>query len=192
MNTTTWRRSMLACVLALALGAPLTGVRAEQTTAATPPSDAEIAAIVVAANQVDIDAGKLAADKAQSADVRTLAQRMVTDHTSVNQQASALVKKLQVTPKSNATSESLAKSGAQNLKKLRGLSGATFDQAYVSNEVTYHQTVIDALDQTLIPSARNAELRDLLVKVRPAFVSHLEHAKHLQSKLGGGATGATK
>lgn len=191
MNTTTWRRSMLASVLALALGAPLTGARAEQATASPPPTDAEIAAIVVAANQVDIDAGKLAADRAQSADVRTLAQRMVTDHTGVNQQASALVKKLQVTPKSNATSESLAKSGDQNLKQLRGLSGAAFDEAYVSNEVTYHQTVIDALDQTLIPSAKNAELRDLLVKVRPAFVSHLEHAKHLQSKLAGG-TGSTK
>ena len=191
MHTTTWRRSMLASVLVLVLGAPLTGTGAEQAAASPPPSDAEIAAIVVAANQVDIDAGKLAADKAQSADVRTLARRMVTDHTGVNQQASALVKKLQVTPKSNATSESLAKSGEQNLKKLRGLSGAAFDQAYVSNEVTYHQTVIDALDQTLIPSARNAELRDLLVKVRPAFVSHLEHAKHLQSKLGGGM-GSTK
>jgi putative membrane protein len=192
MNNTTWRRSMmLASVLALASGAPLTGVQAEQAAASPPPSDAEIAAIVVAANQVDIDAGKLAADKARSADVRTLAERMVTDHTGVNQQASALVKKLQVTPKSNATSESLARSGDQNLKKLRGLSGAAFDQAYVSNEVTYHQTVIDALDQTLIPSAKNAELRDLLVKVRPAFVSHLEHAKHLQSKLEGG-TGSSK
>jgi putative membrane protein len=191
MNNTTWRRSVLASVLALAFGAPLTGVQAEQAAASPPPSDAEIAAIVVAANQVDIDAGKLAADRAQSADVRTLAQRMVTDHTGVNQQASALVEKLHVTPKSNATSESLARSGDQNLKKLRGLSGTAFDQAYVSNEVTYHQTVIDALDQTLIPNARNAELRNLLVKVRPAFVSHLEHAKHLQSKLEGG-TGSTK
>jgi putative membrane protein len=191
MNSTTWRRSVLASLLALALGTPLTGVRAEQATASPTPSDAEIAAIVVAANQVDIDAGKLAADRAQSADVRTLAQRMVTDHTGVNQQASALVEKLHVTPKSNATSESLARSGDQNLKKLRGLSGTAFDQAYVSNEVTYHQTVIDALDQTLIPNARNAELRNLLVKVRPAFVSHLEHAKHLQSKLEGG-TGSTK
>jgi len=186
--TLAWNKSMIA-VCALALGMPLAAARAE--TAAAPPTDAEIAAIVVAANQVDIDAGKLAADKAQSADVRALAQRMVTDHTGVNGQASALVKKLQVTPKSNPTSESLAKGGADNLKKLRGLSGAAFDQAYVINEVTYHQAVIDALDQTLIPNAKNAELRDLLVKVRPAFVSHLEHAKHLQSTLGGG-TGATK
>ena len=187
--TFAWNRSMIA-LCALALGAPLAGARAEKP--ATPPTDAEIAAIVVAANQVDIDAGKLASGKAQSADVRTLAQRMVTDHTGVNQQASALVQKLGVTPKSNATSQGLAKGGEDNLKKLRVLSGPAFDQAYVSNEITYHQAVIDALDQTLIPNAKNAELRELLVKVRPAFVSHLEHAKHLQSKLGGGATGATK
>jgi putative membrane protein len=187
--TLAWNKSMIV-LCALALGAPLASARAEQ--AAAPPTDAEIAAVVVAANQVDIDAGKLAGDKAQSADVRSLAQRMVTDHTGVNQQASALVQKLGVTPKSNALSQSLTKSGDQNLQKLRGLSGAAFDQAYVSNEVTYHQAVIDALDQTLIPNAKNAELRELLVKVRPAFVSHLEHAKHLQSKLDGGGAGATK
>jgi putative membrane protein len=43
--------------------------------------------------------------------------------------------------------------------------------------------VIDALDKTLIPSAANAELKALLVKVRPAFVAHLEHARHLQAEL---------
>lgn len=186
--TLAWNKSLIA-LCALALGAPLVAARAEQ--AAAPPTDAEIAAIVVVANQVDIDAGKLATDKAQSSEVRALAQRMVTDHTGVNEQATALVQKLKVTPKSNATSESLKKDGAANLKKLQGLSGAAFDQAYVSNEVAYHQAVIDALDKTLIPNAKNSELHDLLVKVRPAFVSHLEHAKHLQSKVGGGA-GASK
>jgi putative membrane protein len=49
--------------------------------------------------------------------------------------------------------------------------------------VTYHQTVLDAVDKTLIPSAKNEELKALLIKVRPAFVDHLEHAKHLQASL---------
>jgi putative membrane protein len=49
--------------------------------------------------------------------------------------------------------------------------------------VSYHETVIDALDKTLIPSASNSELKGLLVKVRPAFVEHLEHAKHIQAQL---------
>jgi putative membrane protein len=44
--------------------------------------------------------------------------------------------------------------------------------------------VLDAMDKTLIPSAQNAELKALLVKVRPAFVAHLDHAKQVQSELG--------
>jgi putative membrane protein len=66
---------------------------------------------------------------------------------------------------------------------LKGLKGAAFDKAYVDNEVAYHQAVLDAVDKTLIPGASNAELKALLVKVRPAFVAHLEHAKKLQASL---------
>jgi putative membrane protein len=43
--------------------------------------------------------------------------------------------------------------------------------------------VLEALDKTLIPGAKNEELKALLVKVRPAFVAHLEHARHLQAEL---------
>ena len=181
-----WWKNSVTALVAVGLCAPFTGA------VASGPTDPEIAAIVVAANQVDIDAGKLAKSKAQSAEVRALAERMVIDHTGVNEQASALVGKLKVTPKPNATSEGLTKGGDDNLAKLRGLSGAAFDKAYVANEVTYHQTVIDALDETLIPNAKNAELHDLLVKVRPAFVSHLEHARHLQSKLDGATSASTQ
>jgi len=147
------------------------------------PNDAQIAGIVVAANTVDIDAGKLAEGKAGSKDVKQFAQQMVIDHTGVNKQATALVQKLQVTPEDSATSNSLKEAGKTNEDKLKSLKGKDFDKAYVDNEVTYHQTVIDALDKTLIPSAKNAELKALLVKVRPAFVAHLEHAKQVQSSL---------
>ena len=109
---------------------------------------------------------------------------MVTDHTGVNKSATELVTKLKVKPEDNPTSASLKSDGDQNLKNLKGLEGAAFDRAYVDNEVTYHQNVIDAMDKTLIPSAKNAELKALLVKVRPAFVAHLEHAKRIQSALG--------
>jgi putative membrane protein len=145
------------------------------------PSDAQIAAIVVTANQVDIDAGKLAGSKASSKEVKEFAQRMIADHTGVNKAATELVTKLKVTPEENATSKSLKTGGDDALKRLKALKGAEFDKAYVDNEVTYHQTVLDALDKTLIPSARNEELKALLVKVRPAFIAHLEHAKHIRA-----------
>jgi putative membrane protein len=147
------------------------------------PNDAQIAAIVVAANQVDIDAGKLAESKANSSEVKSFAQRMVTDHTGVNKQATELVKKLNVKPEESDTSKSLKAGGEANIKHLKQLKGAEFDRAYVANEVTYHRNVLDAMDKTLIPSAKNADLKALLVKVRPAFVAHLDHAKHIQASL---------
>ena len=167
-----------AIVIAGLLLAPATGAWAQGV------NDAQIASIVVTANQVDIDAGNLAKKQANNAEVKKFADLMVTDHTGVNKSATALVTKLKVTPEDNPTSQSLKSGGDANLKTLKGLNGAAFDKAYVDHEVTYHQAVLDAIDKTLIPGAKNEELKALLVKVRPAFVSHLEHAKHLQSSLG--------
>ena len=155
------------------------------TVFAQSPNDAQIASIVVTANQVDIDAGKLAASAAKNAEVRKFAQLMVTDHSGVNKSAVALVTKLKVTPEDNDTSRSLKAGGEKNVATLQGLKGAAFDTAYVDHEVAYHQAVLDAVDTTLIPNAKNDELKALLVKVRPAFVAHLEHAKHVQASLGG-------
>jgi putative membrane protein len=148
------------------------------------PNDAQIAAIVVTANQVDIDAGKLAESKARHKDVKDFGRMMVKDHTGVNKSAKDLVTKLHVKPEDNPTAESLKKGGQENIAHLKTLKGDAFDKAYIDHEVDYHQQVLDAMDKTLIPSAQNAELKALLVKVRPAFVAHLDHAKHLQSELG--------
>jgi putative membrane protein len=174
-------KSTLIALSAFAVG-PLTSAMA--TTSAL--SDAQIAAIVVTANQVDIDAGKLAAARSASPDVQTLAERMVVDHTSVNQKATDLVTRLKVTPAPNETSASLQRDGDANLARLRPLDGGAFDRAYVTNEIRYHQAVIDAMDNSLIPSAHNPELKALLVQVRPAFVSHLEHAKHVLNAMSAG------
>jgi len=153
------------------------------TASAQQINDAQIAAIVVTANQVDIDAGKLAVSQSTNADVKSFGEQMVSAHTGVNKSATELVTKLKVTPQDNPTSQQLKSGGDENVAKLKGLKGAAFDRAYVDHEVAYHQAVLDALDKTLIPNAKNEELKALLVKVRPAFVAHLEHAKHIQSTL---------
>lgn len=151
--------------------------------AETKVSDAQIAAIVVTANQVDIDAGNFAAKHSTNAEVKQFAEMMVTDHTAVNKSAVELVTKLKVTPEGNETSRALKTGGLQNLEALRQLSGPAFDKAYVDHEVAYHEQVIQAIDTVLIPNAQNAELKALLVKVQPAFVAHLNHAKHIQATL---------
>ena len=158
---------------------------AATVVAAQAPNDAQIASIVVTANQVDIDAGKLADSTSANKDVKAFANRMVTDHTGVNKQAVELVTKLKVTPQDNPTSQSLKSGGEENVANLKKLKGAAFDKAYIDHEVVYHEQVLDAIDKTLIPNAKNEELKALLVKVRPAFVAHLEHAKQIQSSFAG-------
>jgi putative membrane protein len=171
------RMKVSACVVVGLLLAPV-------AAAAQGVSDAQIASIVVTANQVDIDAGKLAASNGTNPQVKSFGQQMVTDHTGVNKQATELVTKLKVKPEDNPTSQSLKAGGEKNVAHLKTLKGAEFDKAYIAHEVTYHQQVLDALDKTLIPGAKNEELKALLVKVRPAFVAHLEHAKKVQSEVG--------
>jgi putative membrane protein len=148
------------------------------------PNDAQIAHIVVTANNVDIQAGKLAEKKGKSADVKSFGKMMVTDHSGVNKQATALVKKLGVKPEDNPTGQSLKKGGEENVAALKKLKGAEFDKAYIDHEIAYHQQVLDAIDKVLVPNAKNEELKALIVKVRPAFEAHLQHAQQIQSKLG--------
>ncbi len=172
--------SVLGFAAALIVGAmPLTSTHGSAVT------DAQIAAIVVAANTVDIEAGKLAQSKTKNKKVEAFANRMVKEHTGVNEAAVALVTKLGVTPEENDTSRGLLKSGEEARARLSGLSEKEFDKAYAANEVEYHKVVLNALDTTLIPDAQNAELKQMLIDTRPAFVAHLKHAEELRDSLSG-------
>ena len=163
--------------------AAATNIVMSEPATTSPVTDPQIAAIVVAANTVDIKAGELAQSKTTNPKIKQFADTMVRDHTAVNKAAVELVTKLGVTPEENETSRSLTSSGEQTRERLRGLTGKEFDIAYIDNEVTYHATVIKALDDTLIPNAKNAELKALLIKVRPSFVTHLQHAEQLKASM---------
>ncbi|HEY2358871.1 MAG TPA: DUF4142 domain-containing protein [Phenylobacterium sp.] len=147
------------------------------------PNDAQIAHIAYTAGKIDVAAGQQALAKSQDKAVRDFAQEMVRDHTAVNDQALALVKKLGVTPQDNPTSQSLSKDGAAKLASYSKLSGRAFDKAYVDNEVAYHKTVNSALSTTLIPNAKNPELKTLLQTGHKLFSEHQAHAEQLAMKL---------
>jgi putative membrane protein len=164
----------LATAAALAIALPAVAM-----AQAAKPNDAQIAHIAYTAGTIDVAAGKQALEKSHNKAVRDFAQEMVRDHTAVNDQALALVKKLGVTPQDNPTSQSLSAAAKAEREKLAKLSGAAFDKAYVDNEVAYHKTVNGALESTLIPSAQNAELKSLLQTGLKLFREHQQHAEML-------------
>ena len=165
-----------------------TGIGSMPSTPSAPAvSDANIAAIVVAANQADIDNGKQAQMMTKDPTVKAFAKEMITDHTSSNEKAKALASQLSLTPQDDDTSRQMKAQQDSIRSSLKGMKGAAFNKAYIDNEVTVHQTVLDALDTQLIPNAQNPQLKQLLTETRPVIAQHLEHAKLIQTKLGGTA-----
>ena len=146
--------------------------------------DAQIVGIVLAADQIDIDYGKIALQKSKDAKVREFAQRMVTDHSAVQKSVIELAGKLDVKAEDSQTSTGLKSGAADITKKLKALKSEEFDKFYIDNEVSYHKTVTDAVDSVLIPSAQNSELKSALQGAQPLFLKHLEHARSVQSGQG--------
>lgn len=174
------KRHALSLIVALAAATRL------QAQAAMPPnlSDPEVAHVAVTANTIDIEAARFAKTRTRNAEVTAFANTMITDHTAVNAQATALAGRLHVTPAANAVSQSLIAGAAQAHTALKRLHGAAFNRAYMEREVAYHQAVLDALDGVLIPTTDNADLKKLLQDVRPAIAAHLAHARQLLASLG--------
>ena len=146
-------------------------------------SDPQIAHVAYTAGQIDVEAAQQALARSHNAAVRAFAETMVRDHEAVNQQALALVGRLHVTPEANATSTALTAQATAARTRLGALQGAAFDRAYVENEVAYHRAVNTALRDTLIPGARNAELKALLEAGLALFTEHQTHAEHLAQSL---------
>ena len=169
--------------IAGALAAMVIATGAASAQGGAKPTDPQIAHIAYTAGQIDIDAAKQALAKSKNKQIRAFAQDMERDHTAVNKKALALVKKLKVTPQDNDTSKALVKQAKDKRAELAKLNGAAFDKAYIDNEVAYHKTVDGALENTLIPSASNSELKDLLQTGLKIFQGHEQHAEQVAAKV---------
>ena len=146
-------------------------------------TDANIAAIVVGANNIDISAGNIALKQSSNKEIRTFAKTMIDDHSAVLALAVDLVTELGVTPINNELVEILSKQSIEHEKVLKSLTGRAFDKSYIDHEVIYHQTVIGVIENQLIPGAKNIKLKELLISVLPAFRAHLKHCQMIQSKI---------
>ncbi len=178
MSTST-RRFVTLSALCIAVGVVAYAATAQTRTALNDPT---IVAIFDAANSYDIEAGALAEKKAKSHDVREFAEMIQRDHRAVRQQGRDLAASLKVTP-TPPTDFALAKAHTAAMEKLRGLNGLAFDRAFLQNEVDFHNAVIDAVTKTLLPAIQNAQLKDLVTKIAPAFVAHRDRAQNLLNNL---------
>ena len=164
--------------------APARPAAAVPSSAAPALDDATIVAIFDAANTADIETGALAAERGSSKEVREFGAMLVTAHRMVRQQGRDLAARLGVTP-TPPRDDTSARDHAEAMKRLRALDGPAFDRAFLRHEIAFHKAVLDAVGTTLLPAIRNAELRDFVVKVGPAFEGHMIGAQALERRLAG-------
>jgi putative membrane protein len=149
---------------------------------ATPEPD--IAAIVMAANQGEIEQGQAASTRATNADVRAFAQMMVTDHTNAMNMARDTFNRAGVNPATgNTIAATLQENSRQTVTNLATYQGAAFDRMYMQTQVDLHDWLLRSLDTALIPSAQTPELRTLLTTQRGSVAMHLERARQLLNGL---------
>jgi putative membrane protein len=146
-------------------------------------NNAQIAMVAVLGNKIDIKYAKIAKKKSDNLSINGFADTMIDNHTSVVKAATKLAKKLGVTPQSSDLSKKLKSNAKKERAKLKGMSGVAFNKAYINNEVAFHKTVIDLVTNTLIPEAKNEQLKSLLEKAGPMFKGHLQYAESLQKSL---------
>src|SRR5690606_5544013 len=145
-------------------------------------TDANVTAIATAADNGAIGEGQLALHRSRDQDVRDVAQRMISDHTALNQQIRQEAQRTgmqpeELTSRIQATSE-------QTLRSLGEREGTEFDRAYIANQVAMHRWLLETMDNTLIPAARDDRLEALLRSQRAIIAEHLEHALRVQQSLG--------
>lgn len=178
--------SLTACKSKQDTSAVVTDEEAAKTEAQqqTPTlNDAQIASIVVTANQIDVNYGKIAIEKSKNAEVTNFANTMIKDHETIIKSATDLAGQLGVTPEDNPITQSLLQGEKDVNAKLSSLTGDDFDKAYIDNEVTYHDAVITTVKNVIIPQTQNDQLKQALVDVMPLLEHHLMMAKEAQSKI---------
>src|ERR1051325_8387525 len=135
---------IIALTITTAALAAFTTVHAQTGPAAAPPNDAQIAQIVLTADSVDVDYGKLAVKKTKNAEVKAFAETMIRDHTAVNDKAAALAKKINLTPEESDTSKSLKSDGDKEMAKLKAMHGAEFERltSTMKSPITHQSLVL--------------------------------------------------
>lgn len=154
------------------------------TPSAPAMSDAEILAMIGMANANEIGASKMAETKATNPDVKAFAREMIHDHTSMQGEADALAKRLNVTPTPPAGAgdemKSMAKAMSDSLKAAP--KGPAFDAQYINGQVAAHQQTLTDL-QRFQTMTQNADVKNLISTAIPTVETHLDRARQLQSRV---------
>jgi putative membrane protein len=132
-------------------------------------------------NMYEIQAAQIAEQKSKNPDVKAFAKMMVTDHTALANEMKPLITKAGKTP---PTTLDQRRQGF--LDNLKAAGPADFDKTYIDQQVAAHEETL-TLMKGYAQNGDDAGLKAAAAKATPKIQGHLDRAKAIQSKLGGGS-----
>lgn len=150
-------------------------------------NDAQLAAVIQAINQGEIQEAQLAEQRATSPEVKRFARDMMTSHRNIMSEDQSVLSQAQITPSDNAVSQQLRTDSQGEMSTLEGMRGRDFDREYVDSQIKDHNKAIELLDR-IIPNVKNPQLKAQLQNARPRLEAHLRQAERVQQKLQQGST----
>ena len=153
-----------------------------------PLSDAEVLGVTVAANDGEVQMAELAIKKASSSDVKQFAGMMKSHHQTALQKGKKVQSTTKLAAADSDASAYLKADAEKTLKELRDKDGKEFDRAYMESQVKAHKDVLTVIDNRLVPSANNGEVKAMLVEMRRSVADHLVKAEDIQKKMDPTAT----
>lgn len=114
----------------------------------------------------EVEAGRIAAERAMNANVKALGQRMVTDHTKANEELKPIATTLNL-----AVPATLDQRRQGMIDNLRGATDQDFDRVYLQQQEAAHNET-NALLSTYSSSGGTAALKAWAEKTLPVIHAH--------------------
>ncbi|WP_332878881.1 DUF4142 domain-containing protein [Massilia sp. S19_KUP03_FR1] len=129
------------------------------------------------ANMAEVEAGKMAVTKSQSADVKAFAQQMIDDHGKAlaDVQALAQMKGVTLSTELDAKHKAMA-------AKLDKLSGDKFDKEYMKNAGVADHKAVHATLMKDQKAAKDADVKALAGKMLPTVEQHMKSAEMITAR----------
>lgn len=177
VNTNTARNAANTAMNTVANAANVVANAVSNTAAAiTTPSADDFMKAAAQGGMAEVEMGKLAASKAQNAEVKKFGQMMVTDHGKANTELMALAVKKNVNLPADLGAH------RSTIEDLKQLTGAEFDKAYVEAMVDDHEADVAAF-QKQADNAADADVKAFAAKTLPVLKMHLDMIKAIQAKI---------
>lgn len=148
-----------------------------EKTATIDNSDQNFAEKAALGGIMEVEAGKIAVEKATNPDVKAFGQKMIDDHSKINETLKSLAN-----TKNMTLPTMMSESQQKDLKDLREKTGSDFDKSYVKMMVDDHKDDVDEF-QKEVDKLKDMDLKNFAINTLPTLQTHLASIQQIKDKI---------